>query len=94
MFSSDYKKNLDASTKIIKICKDLSQQPNIREVYDLILSWAALKLYGGNPALSQLIEVITPVLSILQKKKIALADRYMDMIFTIVREYVVSTHWT
>ena len=85
MISHDYKKNIDAANKIIKICKDISQQSSIRELYDLLLAWVALKLYGGNPALSLLTELVTPILSILQKKKIALTARYLDIIFTIVR---------
>ena len=72
MFSSDYKKNLDVSAKLTKICKEISQQPSVREVYDLLLGWVALKLYGGNISFSSLIDLVTPVLSILQKKKIAL----------------------
>ena len=93
MFSHDYKKNIEASQRIVKLCKDISEHGNIREVYDLLLGWVLIKLWGGNVCLAQLIEVLPPLLSILQKKKVAVIDKTLDIILSIMKEYSISTSW-
>lgn len=74
MLSFDYRKVLVSILQIVKICKDLNQQASIREIYDLIFKWALIRLWGGNSSLLTIVEVIPPVMSILEKKKIYLND--------------------
>lgn len=85
MLSYDYKKVIDAGSQIIRLCKDISHQNSIREINDLIFKWVFMKLWGGNPAVSSILEVLPPVMSILEKKKLALNDGEVDIIVAIMR---------
>ena len=65
MLSFDYRKVLVSVLQVVKICKDINQQANIREIYDLLFKWILIRLWGGSPSILSMIEVIPPVMSIL-----------------------------
>ena len=90
MYSNDYFKNEDAVQKISKLCRDVAETNSIREVSDLILKWVAIKMYGGNLSALQLIQVVSPLLVVLEKKKVAWNDSDVDVIIYITREYLIS----
>ena len=56
----------------------------------MIFRWVFLRLWGGNPALQSLIELLPPVMSILEKKKVMLSEYDTDIIVGIVREYFIT----
>jgi hypothetical protein len=58
----------------------------------LILKWALVRLWGGNPSLLNVIEVVPPIMSILEKKNIVLTDNDVEVIIGVIREYFVSTY--
>ena len=64
----DYKKTLEGFNQTIKLSKDTSYQAHIRQLYDLLLKFVLMRLWGGQPALTNTIEVVTPILAILQGK--------------------------
>ena len=74
MISMDHRKVNDACQQIMRMCSDIAHQNEIREVYDLILKWVFVRLWGGNPAIQTVIEILPPVMSILEKKKLAIND--------------------
>jgi hypothetical protein len=43
-------------------------------LFDVLLKWVLMKLWGGQPALCHTIELVFPLLSILEKKKAVLND--------------------
>ena len=47
-------------------------------------------MWGGNPALLSMIEVLPPILSVLEKKKLFLQDQDVEIIVAIIREYFIS----
>jgi len=49
--SFDYKRVLEGLVQIIKLAKDGSYQANIRELFDLLMKWILLRLWGGQPTL-------------------------------------------
>ena len=51
MFSCNPKRLGQAVLLIIKLCKEVTFQNHFREVYDLILKWTLLRLWGGSPSL-------------------------------------------
>lgn len=65
MFSFNQKRVSEAILQLIKLCKEITFQSHFREVYDLLLKWSFLRLWGGSPALLSIIEVFPPILSIL-----------------------------
>ena len=83
MYSNDYKKNSELCKKLIKMCgsRDQNLYSSIREVYDLFLKWVAIKMYAGNPLTYKLLELIPAILSVLEKKRVALTDTDIDLIF-------------
>ena len=40
--------------------------------------------------MQSIVEVLPPVMSILEKKKLALNDNEVDLIITVLREYFIS----
>lgn len=74
MLSIDYKRVIEGAAQIIKLSKDIAHHNEIREVYDLILKWVFLRLWGGNPPVNMILEVLPHVMSILEKKKLAIND--------------------
>lgn len=74
----------------MRLCKDIAHQNQIREVYDLILKWSFIRLWGGNPALQSIIEILPPIMSILEKKRLALSDGEVDVVVAILREYFIT----
>lgn len=58
----------------------------------MILKWALVRLWGGNPSLLNVIEVVPPIMSILEKKNIVLTDNDVEVIIGVIREYFVSTY--
>lgn len=56
------------------------------------MKWVFLRLWGGNPAIQSIIEILPPVMSILEKKKLALNDNEVDLIIAILREYFLSAY--
>lgn len=61
----DYKKTLEGFSQIIKLARDPSYQVHTRELHDLILKFVLMRLWGGQPALTNAIEVVAPVLTVL-----------------------------
>lgn len=74
MLSVDYRKVLEAAVQIMKICKEIAYQNELREIYDLLIKWVFIRLWGGNPAIQSIVEILPPVMSILEKKKLALNE--------------------
>lgn len=85
MLSIDYKKVIEAASQIIKLSKDIAHHNEIREIYDLILKWVFIRLWGGNPPVNMILEVLPHVMSILEKKKLAINDGEVDIIVAILR---------
>jgi hypothetical protein len=54
MLSFNSKRTSDAALILIKLCKDINYQNLFKETYDLLIQWAVLRLWGGNPALMYL----------------------------------------
>ena len=74
----------------MKLCKDVSNQGQIREIYDILFKWILLRLWGGQPGLVSIIELLPPIMSILEKKGITLNDFEVELSITIIREYFIS----
>ena len=74
MLSHDHLKTIDAASQLIRFLKNADQQESLRYLSDIILKWVFLRLWGGNPALQSLIEVLPPLLAILQKKSLFLNE--------------------
>ena len=90
MMSMDHRKLNDSCQQLIRLCKDIAHQNEIREVYDLIMKWVFIRLWGGNPAIQSIIEILPPVMSILEKKKLALNDSEVEIVVAILREYFIT----
>lgn len=90
MYSSDYIKNLQAAQKIIKLCRDVAQTNAIREVHDLLMKWIVVKMYGGNVCMLGLMEMICPLLNVLEKKRIAWSDSDIEVLVSLMREYLIA----
>ena len=90
LLALDYKKVLDGFYMLMKFCKDLNYQSQIRELYDILIKWVFLRLWGGNAALLSLVEMLPPVMSILQKKNLTLNDIEIELTIGVVREYFIS----
>lgn len=88
--SFDYRRAIEGATQLIKASKDLNQQGQLRELFDVLLKWLLLRLWGGQPGLCTAIELVSPLLSILEKKKAVLTDFEVDLVLAVVREYFVS----
>lgn len=43
-------------------------------MFDVLLKWILLRLWGGQPAFCNAIELVFPLLSVLEKKKAVLTD--------------------
>lgn len=83
--SFDNKRVLDAVIQLIKLCKDLTYQGHIRELYDILMKWTFIRLWGGNPALLNIIELLPPMISILEKRKLPLNDLEIDLVLAVIR---------
>jgi hypothetical protein len=90
MSSSDYRKNMEASQKLIKACQDITLANSIRELTDLLLKWVTIKLYGGNVPMVGLIELVCTVLVVAEKKKIAWTDFDIDTLLYLTKEYLLT----
>ena len=55
-----------------------------------MLKWIAIKLYGANLSAIDLIELVCPILGVLDKKRIAWADSDVDLVLYITREYIIG----
>ena len=40
----------DATLQLIRLCKDVTFQNHFREIYDLLLKWTLLRMWGGSPS--------------------------------------------
>lgn len=65
MLSSNPQKLIQASQRLVKLCRDVSHTNSIKDVYDILLRWVAIKLYGGNCANVGVFDVVGNVLSVL-----------------------------
>jgi hypothetical protein len=74
LLSFDYKRVIEGVVQVIKLSKDLTYQSQMRELYDVFLKWILLRLWGGQPGMITTIELVAPLLSIMEKKKLALTD--------------------
>ena len=59
-------------------------------MFDVLLKWALMRLWGGQPAFCSIIELLFPLLSVLEKKKAALTDFEVDLVIAVIREYLIS----
>lgn len=91
MYSFNPKRVSEAILQLIKLCKDINFQNHFREIYDLLLKWTLVRLWGGSPALLSIIEIFPPIMSILEKKKLVLNDFEVDLIIAVIREYFISS---
>ena len=57
---------------------------------DIILRWVLLRIWGGNPAIISIIEVLPPVMSILEKKRLVLNENDTEVVVGIIREYFIT----
>jgi hypothetical protein len=55
MLSFDYKKVVEGVVSLNKLCRDLSYQDRIRELYDVLFKWILLRLWGGQPGVISII---------------------------------------
>jgi hypothetical protein len=76
---------MEGVTQLIKASKDINNQAQMKELFDVLLKWSLLRLWGGQPALCQIIELVFPLLSILEKKKAVLTDFEVDLVIAIIR---------
>lgn len=75
MLSFDYKRVYEGVVQLAKLInKDVSYHNQIRELYDVIFKWILMRLWGGQPGIVSTIELVAPVLTVLEKKKLALTD--------------------
>jgi hypothetical protein len=44
-----------------------------------------MRLWGGQPGLVSTIELVAPILSVLEKKKLALTDFEVELVIAIIR---------
>lgn len=65
LLSFDYKRVTEAVVQLIRLSKDLTYQAQIKELYDVLLKWILLRLWGGQPCFITTIELVAPLLSIL-----------------------------
>ena len=47
MLSYNYSHVLEAVQKLSKLCKDVEMWVPLREMYDLLVKWMGLRMYGG-----------------------------------------------
>ena len=74
LLAFDYRRVVEAATVLIKACNDINQQAQLKEMFDVLLKWILMRLWGGQPALCTIIELVFPLLSVLEKKKAVLND--------------------
>lgn len=55
MLSFEYKRGVEAAVSLIKLTKDVSYQSHLRELFDILTKWVLVRMWGGQPALSNLI---------------------------------------
>lgn len=55
MISMNYKSINDVSVVISKLCRDIAQHNNIREIYDILIKWIFLRMWGGVSSINNLI---------------------------------------
>ena len=56
----------------------------------MLFKWVFMRLWGGNPPIHSIIEILPPVMSILEKKKLAMNDGEVDIVVAILREYFIT----
>ena len=61
----EYKRVFDGMSQLIKASKDINYQTQLKELFDILLKWVLMRLWGGQPALCHIIELVFPLLSIL-----------------------------
>lgn len=66
----------------------------MREVADLMVKWVSIRLYGGSPLFSGLMELFPALFSVLLKKKVMFTDTEIDISFHALRDYVLATHYS
>ena len=95
MLSFDYKRVYEGVVQLAKLInKDVSYHNQVRELYDVIFKWILMRLWGGQPGMVSTIELVAPVLTVLEKKKLALTDFEVELVIAIIREYLISAMMT
>lgn len=56
---------IEGITYLIKASKDINQQGQLKEMFDVLLKWVLLRLWGGQPAFCTIIELVFHLLSVL-----------------------------
>ena len=51
----DYRRVLEGVSYLIRASKDINQQPQLKELFDVLFKWVLMRLWGGQPAFSQII---------------------------------------
>lgn len=85
LLAMEYKRVFEGVSQIIKASKDINYQTQLKELFDIFLKWVLMRLWGGQPALCQIVELVFPLLSILEKKRAALTDFEVDLVLAIIR---------
>lgn len=57
------------------------------------MKWVTVRLYGGNVAVIGVMELVCPVLSVLEKKKVVWGDTEVDVCVFVMREYLVTYYY-
>ena len=81
----DYKRVFDGMSILLKASKDINYQVQFKELFDILLKWVLMRLWGGQPSLCHIIELVFPLLSILEKKRAVLNDFEVDLVLAIIR---------
>ena len=50
MLSFDYKRVVEGASILVKACNDINQQAQLKEMFDVLLKWLLMRLWGGQPA--------------------------------------------
>jgi hypothetical protein len=50
MLSFNHNIGHEVTFQLVNLCKDVTFQNHFREIYDLILKWALLRIWGGRPS--------------------------------------------
>ena len=59
-------------------------------MYDLLIKWVVVRLYGGNVVAMPLVDVVCSVLVVLEKKGVVLLEGDLEAVVCLGREYAVA----
>lgn len=65
MLSHDYRRVTESVGHLQRITNDVAYQSHIREIYDILMKWLLLRMWGGQTGFIHSIELLPPILSVL-----------------------------